>query len=153
MRFTVPKFIDVEDKIFGPLTFKQFIYLLGGAGGSVLAFWIIPVRILALPVAGVIIALSLSLAFWKFNGRSFIHTVQAVFNYLTKTRTYVWKEQDHEKSQKQIKKELNQIENVMQSGETNQIRKKSHRTNVQENQFDNSKSTDKLAREGNNSAK
>jgi len=32
MRFTVPKFIEHEAKIVGPLTFKQFIYI-GMAGG------------------------------------------------------------------------------------------------------------------------
>ena len=34
MMFSVPQFIDVEDKIIGPLTLKQFIYLAGGAGLS-----------------------------------------------------------------------------------------------------------------------
>jgi hypothetical protein len=29
MQFRVPQFIDIEDKLFGPLTFKQFIYLAG----------------------------------------------------------------------------------------------------------------------------
>jgi len=32
MRFEVPQFIEVEDKIFGPFTWKQFIYLMGGEG-------------------------------------------------------------------------------------------------------------------------
>jgi hypothetical protein len=32
MRYQVPQFIDVEDKVIGPLTIKQFIYLAGGAG-------------------------------------------------------------------------------------------------------------------------
>ena len=32
MRFQVPQFIEIEDKIFGPLTIKQFIYIAGGAG-------------------------------------------------------------------------------------------------------------------------
>ena len=32
MRFQVPQFIEVEDKIFGPLTLKQFIYVFGGGG-------------------------------------------------------------------------------------------------------------------------
>ncbi|TSC80302.1 MAG: hypothetical protein G01um101429_152 [Parcubacteria group bacterium Gr01-1014_29] len=31
-QFQVPQFIEVEDKIFGPLTTKQFFYLLGGGG-------------------------------------------------------------------------------------------------------------------------
>ena len=39
MRFEVPQFVDIEDKIFGPLTFKQFIYIAGGAGVSVVAVY------------------------------------------------------------------------------------------------------------------
>ena len=31
MRFQVPQFTEVEDKIVGPLTLKQFIYLAGAA--------------------------------------------------------------------------------------------------------------------------
>ena len=27
MQYQVPQFIEVEDKIFGPLTFKQFLYI------------------------------------------------------------------------------------------------------------------------------
>jgi len=34
MRFEVPQFIDVEDKLFGPLTFTQFVYLAGSGGIS-----------------------------------------------------------------------------------------------------------------------
>ena len=30
MQYKVPQKIDLEDKIIGPLTLKQFIYLLGG---------------------------------------------------------------------------------------------------------------------------
>ena len=30
MRATVPQFIDVEDRVIGPLTIKQFLYLLAG---------------------------------------------------------------------------------------------------------------------------
>ena len=30
MQFQVPQFIEIEDKIFGPLTAKQFFYILGG---------------------------------------------------------------------------------------------------------------------------
>src|SRR3989344_2665997 len=34
MEYQVPQFIEVEDKIIGPLTLKQFIYLAGEAGFS-----------------------------------------------------------------------------------------------------------------------
>ena len=30
MQYQVPQFIEVEDKIFGPLTFKQLVYVVGG---------------------------------------------------------------------------------------------------------------------------
>ena len=32
MEYQVPQFIEVEDKIFGPFTLKQFIYVAGGVG-------------------------------------------------------------------------------------------------------------------------
>ncbi|NCT02072.1 PrgI family protein, partial [Candidatus Parcubacteria bacterium] len=38
MRFEVPQFIEVEDKIFGPLTWRQFLYLSGGLGMAVVIF-------------------------------------------------------------------------------------------------------------------
>ena len=37
MRFTVPQFIDVEDKIFGPLTTRQFLIML--VVGATLAYY------------------------------------------------------------------------------------------------------------------
>ena len=42
MRFQVPQFIEVEDKIFGPLTFKQFVYVTGGVGLAVILFLFLP---------------------------------------------------------------------------------------------------------------
>jgi membrane protein implicated in regulation of membrane protease activity len=126
MRFNVPKFIDVEDKIFGPLTFKQFVYLVGGAGMCVVALWLIPGFILALPVMGAIAALSLALAFWNYNGKPFIHIVQAIFVYLTNTRTYVWKRQRHDdKSKEQMQKELKQIEKSITDAHNDTITQKS----------------------------
>ena len=38
MRFSVPQFIDVEDKIFGPLTLKQGIYRVGAVGAAYLIY-------------------------------------------------------------------------------------------------------------------
>ena len=32
MQFKVPQFLDIEDKIFGPFTFREFVYLTGGGG-------------------------------------------------------------------------------------------------------------------------
>jgi hypothetical protein len=91
MRFRVPQFIDVEDKLFGPLTFKQFVYLAGGGGIVYFLFKALPFYIsifLILPIA----ALSLSLAFYKVNSRPFIFYLQSIFSYIFSSRVYVWKQ-------------------------------------------------------------
>jgi len=93
MRFHVPQFIGVEDKIFGPLSFKQFIYLAGG-GGIVVVIWyfvesLFLTALLGLPIA----AFAVALAFYELNGKPFIHTVEAFFKYIGKKRMYIWKKQ------------------------------------------------------------
>ncbi len=90
MRFQVPQFIEIEDKIFGPLTFKQFVYLAGGAGGCFLLFVFLPTFfaiILSVPVA----SLAGALAFYRYNEKPFIHFVEAFFKYLTTNKLYIWK--------------------------------------------------------------
>jgi len=90
MQFQVPQFIEVEDKIFGPLTFKQFIYLVGGTGISFVLYVMLPAFfaiLLIIPVAG----FSLALAFYKVNNRPFIAVVESAFNYILKSKLYVWR--------------------------------------------------------------
>jgi hypothetical protein len=93
MRFQVPQFIEVEDKIFGPLTFKQFVYLAGGAGVVVVTFTFLPkffAILFSLPVA----ALALALAFYKINDKPFINVVEAFFNYSLTNKLYIWKKEE-----------------------------------------------------------
>lgn len=90
MQFKVPQFIDIEDKIFGPLTFKQFIYIVGGGALCYIIFQILPIFIaviLIIPVA----ALAIALAFYKVNGKPFIHTLEASFRYAFQQKLYIWK--------------------------------------------------------------
>lgn len=90
MRFSVPQFIDVEDKIFGPFTFKQFIYLIGGGGIAYIIFRILP-ALVAIPVIIVVLAFALALAFYKVNNKPFIFTLEALFRYLFQHKLYLWK--------------------------------------------------------------
>ena len=92
MRYQVPQFIEIEDKIVGPLTIKQFVYLAGGAGMSFVVFRFLPL-LLALPVIAVIIVLSLALAFYKVNNRNFIELLESVFSFYRKDRLYIWKKE------------------------------------------------------------
>ena len=89
MQFQVPQFIEVEDKIFGPLTFRQFVYLGGGAGLAYILFRILPI-IVALPFILGIAGLTLALAFFKFNGRPFIIAMENAFFFLLHPRLYLW---------------------------------------------------------------
>lgn len=89
MQFQMPRFLDIEDKVIGPLTFKQFIYLGGGLGLAYITY-----RYLGFIWGFVLIALFLflgiSLSFWKPNSRPAIIMFQAFLGHYTKSRMYVW---------------------------------------------------------------
>lgn len=92
MDYQVPQFVEVEDKVIGPLTLKQFIYLAGGGGLcavfllSLGLFWGV---LLSIPVA----ALSLALAFYRVNNKPFVELVEAGVKYYLGERLYLWKKE------------------------------------------------------------
>lgn len=115
MRFQVPQFIEVEDKIFGPLTLKQFIYLAGGAGLSFVIYRIFgSVVISAIPVA-IVMAFSAALAFYKINNKPFIFVVEAAFKYFFANKLYIWKkgERSVQKDQSKADEDAKQFASLM----------------------------------------
>ena len=94
MRFQVPQFIEVEDKIFGPFPFKQFVYLAGGGGAIVVLFTFLP-KFLAILIALPIAVFAAALAFYKVNDKPFIHLIEAFFNYTMTNKLYIWKKTDN----------------------------------------------------------
>ena len=78
MEYQVPQFIEVEDKIIGPLTLKQFIYVAGAGGLCVVFFVYLPI-IIALLLSAPVAALAAALAFYKVNGKPFIEVLEAGF--------------------------------------------------------------------------
>jgi len=91
MRFKVPQFIDVEDKLFGPFTFYQFAYLIGGAGIIFIIYKFLPLWIgifLILPFA----VLTFLLVFYKINEKPFVFYIQAALTYLFSSKLYLWKQ-------------------------------------------------------------
>lgn len=95
MQFRVPQYIDVEDKIFGPFTFKQFVYMFGGAGGAFLVYAWVPTP-LNYPIMVIIIATALALTFYKVNNRPFAFIMESAIRYYLGAKLYIW-----QKSQKQ----------------------------------------------------
>jgi hypothetical protein len=80
----------MEDNIFGPLTFKEFSYLAGGAGLCFLLYRLIPSTLIAivfiLPVGG----FALALAFYRPNNKPFIDMVQSAIVYFSGRKLYIW---------------------------------------------------------------
>ena len=93
MQFQVPQFIEVEDKIFGPFTLRQFIYMAGGAGICFLLYKFLPLLI-AFPFILVAAAFSGALAFYRINNKPFIFVVEAAFKYFFAAKLYIWKKVD-----------------------------------------------------------
>ena len=93
MQFHIPQYIDIEDKLFGPLTLKQAIYVAGGLGASYLVFRLIPFLFLSAPFIFGIAVLTWALAFYPKEklGRPFIEVLEAGFNYALKGKLYTWK--------------------------------------------------------------
>lgn len=93
MQFQVPQFIEVEDKIFGPLTLKQFIYLIGGAAIIFLLYVALPLFVVIL-VGPAIAGLAVALAFYKMHGQPFIKVMENAFKHFIKAKIYTWKKRD-----------------------------------------------------------
>ena len=94
----VPQFIDVEDKIFGPLTLKQFLYFVGA---GVISFFLyhLFVRILKLPFGffmifgAAFLGLAAALAFIRINERPFIYVLKSALRFYSGSQLYLWKQE------------------------------------------------------------
>lgn len=90
MQFEVPQFIEIEDKIFGPFTWRQFLYLGGGVGMGVVLFLTTPFivfLIIGLPLA----VLAGALSFYPVNNRPFSFFLEALIGYFRGQKLYLWK--------------------------------------------------------------
>ncbi|MEI8130336.1 MAG: PrgI family protein [bacterium] len=104
MKYNVPQFIDVEDKIFGPLTFRQFIYLVGGGGLAFLAYKLVP-GFFGILAALPFVAIAIALAFVKINEKPFINIVESAFTYALNDKLYVWKHENTQKKNEPLKQD------------------------------------------------
>lgn len=93
-QYQVPQFITVEDKVFGPLTIKQALYLGAGACLVGLAYAFLE-KFLFIPITIVVGGLAASLAFLKVNDQPFPKILKNAFLYMLKPRLYIWKKDHH----------------------------------------------------------
>ncbi len=96
MQFKVPQFLDIEDKIFGPFTFSQFVYLAGGGGICFILYRALGIWIGLIPII-IIAGLSLALTFYRPNDKPFIDMLESGFKYLIQDKLYIWKKKPQQK--------------------------------------------------------
>ncbi|OGM00124.1 hypothetical protein A2480_03605 [Candidatus Uhrbacteria bacterium RIFOXYC2_FULL_47_19] len=89
MRFTVPQFIDVEDKIFGPLTTRQFLIMLVVAGALFIVFKLADFALFVF-LAVVMIVFGGVLAFLRVNGQPFHYFLLNLIQTFSKPRLRIW---------------------------------------------------------------
>jgi hypothetical protein len=90
MQFKVPQFLDIEDKIFGPFTFREFAYLAGGAGLCFVFYKWLGLLWGAIPIL-IMAGVSLMLTFYRPNGKPLIFMLESGFKFFTQDRLYIWK--------------------------------------------------------------
>ena len=104
MQFKVPQFLEIEDKIFGPFTFKEFAYLVGGAGLCYILYKLLGIWLGAIPILAVA-GLSAALTFYHPNGKPFFNMVEAGVKYALQDKLYIWKRHLNKISTKQQSEE------------------------------------------------
>jgi hypothetical protein len=90
MLFNVPQFIEIEDKIVGPLTAKQLGWLAAG-GVLLLILWatldgqaFIVSALIVVPIFG-------AFAFYRPNNQPLLNFIISGASYLMRPKEYMWK--------------------------------------------------------------
>jgi len=102
MRFQVPQFINIPDKLFGPFTFKQALYLVGGGGMVFALYKLLPLYaavFLGVPIAG----LAVALVFYRPNGRPFVEMLESFLLYSFSHKFYLWRQAENKIEQLGVK--------------------------------------------------
>jgi len=110
-QFTVPQFIDVEDKIIGPITTRQFVIMLSGFLIIGISYKIFDFS-LFITLSVIIFVFCGTIAFAKVNGRPFHYFILNLAQTFKKPRLRVWRNDmnktkaDYERSEEKEIKEV-----------------------------------------------
>lgn len=118
-QFTVPQFIDIEDKIFGPVTVRQFLIMLvsGLIHAIVYKFVDLSGFIIFFAVFG---GFTLILAFLKINGQSFHFFLLNIFQTIRRPSLRIWNKQLSREELNELRhpEHIEQVEHVEQKHAT-----------------------------------
>ena len=98
VQFQVPQFIETEDKIVGPLSLRQFLYVGVGVGLSGMLYFVLQTW-LWIFIAFILVGASVAISFVKIEGRPLAKVILSAFNFYWRPQTYVW-QPEHPSPQK-----------------------------------------------------
>ncbi len=92
MNFTIPQFIEMESKIVGPLTFKQFVFVGIGVTISFLIYFTVGKASMPMALALIIIVggIAGALAFIKIDGVDIVKVLQHYAAFAMAPRIFLW---------------------------------------------------------------
>jgi len=110
MQYKVPQNVDIEDRVIGPLSLRQFMIILVGAGIILVLNFIFVglLRPFFWMLALFIGASSVGIAFAKYGSQNFEDFLLSVSRTLSRPRQRVWKK--HEETPQVVKKETKPVE-------------------------------------------
>jgi hypothetical protein len=89
IRFFVPKFITLEDKLAGILTFKQLFALLGA---FLLTFFMFKInKVLGIIVGFLSFGSAIVLTFFNVNGKPVLYVFPKIIEFFLKDKKFQWK--------------------------------------------------------------
>ncbi len=101
-QFIVPQFIEVESKIIGPISGRQFVIMLAAAGLAYVEFSLFQSPIIFLPLVLMTLGIGGILAFVKINGQSMHYVLLNLFQTAKKPSIRVWRREVSREKQLKI---------------------------------------------------
>lgn len=112
-RFIVPQFIDKEDRIWGPITVRQFVLVIVGAFFVFLAYKLSDFSLFIFETVIIVIFTAL-FAFYKVNGAPFHAFALNFVQTLKKPPIRVWSKEDIKVEEQKLKGEEKKEEIIPQ---------------------------------------
>lgn len=121
-QFVVPQFIDVEDKIFGPITTRQFLILLAAGITIFVAYRYADVALFA-TIATLVGGGAIIFAFVKVNGQVFHYFLLNIVQTMKKPSLRIWSKQ-HSKKELDYLRKLTATEEATEEVQKKTVRKR-----------------------------
>lgn len=94
MQFPVPQFIDIEDKIIGPFTLKQFGIIFGGGALILALFKIFQLGIITFVLGIPLLIVTLMLSFGTFNGKKVYNALPIFLKFLKAPKRLIFRHEN-----------------------------------------------------------